>query len=228
MVESGPVNKTKRTCLERRRLKTTVWSAILLAAAAAYAGPPIFATPDQADLILAARSLKDGHEREAFDRYLRAARYGNKDAQKSIALMYIKGIGVDKDWANAYAWLQLAATHQNSRIVSARDEVLGALREDEIAAADAHYREIVAEYGDMAALGRRVAWVREQKREVAGSRVEAIGALRVQVADSTGYNWELTGDEYFRVLDAYVAEMRRYLGEVPPDELEALVRQVQE
>ncbi len=213
------MNDTRRKRLQRRPVIAAVWVAILLASAGVCAGPPIFATPDQADLILAARSLKDGHEQEAFDRYLRAARFGNKDAQKSIALMYIKGIGVGKDWARAYAWLKLAATHQNARIVSARDEVLGALREDEIAAADAHYQELVVEYGDQAALGRRVDWVGEQKRELTGSRIEPIGALWVQVADSTGYNWELSGDEYFRVLDGYVAEMKRYL---EPEELQTI------
>lgn len=204
------------------RIVATVWTALLLAAGSVHAGPPIFATPDQADLIRASRSLQNGLEKEAFDKYLNAARYGNKDAQKSIALMYIKGMGVDKDWAKACAWLMLAASHEDPLIGHARDEVLAALREDEIAAADAYYPEIDAEYGDLSALKRRVAWVRQQKRELTASREESMGALRVQVADSTGYNWELSGDEYFRVLDAYVDELKRYLGGVDPEVLRAI------
>lgn len=193
-----------------------IWGSVALAR------PPIFATPDQADLVRAARSLQDGFESDAFDKYMRSARYGNKTAQKNIGLMYIKGLGVDKDWARAYAWFRLAASHNDASIVAARDEIFGALREEEKAQAETYYKEIAEDYGDVKALKRREQWVRRQKREVTGSRLGTIGALRVQVADATGYTWELSGTQYFDVLDSYIAELETKIGEVEYGELEVL------
>ncbi len=195
---------------------------VLLAAGVVHAGPPLFATPDQADLIRAARALQNGSEQEAFETYLKAARYGNKEAQKNVALMYMKGMGVEKDWARAYAWLRLAATHQDPRITEARDQVFAALREDEREVGQDYYREIDAEYGDVPALARREDWVARQKSEVGGARTGAGGALRVQVADSTGYSWELTGQEYFEVLDGYVSELKQYLAEPETGEFQVV------
>ncbi len=211
---------------ERWQPGKAVFGALLILALiitfGAHARPPIFATPDQADLIRAARSLQDGFERDALAKFKQASRYGNKDAQKSIALMYIKGIGVEQDWALAYAWLKLAATHGDDRIATARDEVLLALREEEQALANQHYENLQEEFGDLAALKRRELWVRKQKREVTGSRLGKVGALRVQVADSTGYNWELSGPEYFDVLESFVLEFRQNLGEVELKDFDVL------
>ncbi len=194
----------------------------LTMACGALAKAPIFATPDQADLIRAARSLQDGFERDALDKFLAASRYGNKLAQKNVALMYIKGIGVEKDWARAYAWLKLAASHGDGGIATARDEVRLALREDEQSLAEQHFQDLQEDYGDLAALERRELWVRRQKREVTGSRLGKIGALRVQLTDATGYNWEISGPEYFEVLENYVADFRRALGEVELKDFEVL------
>ncbi|MEM9533927.1 MAG: hypothetical protein AAGA23_23640 [Pseudomonadota bacterium] len=193
---------------------------LVLVTADAFARPPIFATPDQADLIRAARSLQDGFENDALEKFLKASRWGNKVAQKHVALMYIKGVGVDQDWARAHAWLRLAASHGDGQITLARDEVHMALRDDERELAQQYFEQLRDEYGDRVALERREQWVRRQKREVTGSRLGKVGALRVQVADSTGYNWELSGPEYFNVLENYVVEFRQNLGEVEIGEFE--------
>ena len=190
--------------------------------AAAQARAPVFATPDQAHLIRAARSLQDGFERDAFDKFLLAARYGNKEAQKNVGLMYIKGLGVEKDWAKAHAWLRLAASHGDPRFASARDEIWGTLREDEKLAAESHYRELRKEYGDLTALQLREEWVRKQKREVTGSRLGKVGAMRVQVADATGYQWEFSGTEFFSVLDTYVSDLKQHVGEVEIGEFDVI------
>jgi len=191
-------------------------------ALAALAVPPEFATPDEADLLRAARSLQDGFEKDAVTKFKRASRYGNKEAQKSVGLMYIKGLGVKKDWAMAYAWLKLASTHGDPRIVAAREEVYGALRADEKARADADFLELQAEYSDRKALERRGEWVRKQKREVTGSRLGNLGNLRIQVADATGYTWELSGRVYFDVLESYVHDFKSHIGDVEYGELEVL------
>lgn len=208
------------------RILISLAALLLLAAGAVHARTPVFATPDQAHLVRAARSLQDGFERDAFDKFLLASRYGNKEAQKNIGLMYVKGMGVDKDWAKAHAWLRLAATHGDPRFAAARDEIWGTLRDDEKERAEAVYREIRAEYGDLAALERREEWVRKQKREVTGSRLGKVGAMRVQVADATGYQWEFSGTEFFSVLDTYVTDLEQHVGDVELGDFEVIEEDV--
>lgn len=203
-------------------MRTLLFLTGLILATACFGRPPVFATPDQADLVRGARSLQDGFETDAYDKFLRSAEFGNKEAQKSIGLMYIKGMGVDKDWATAYAWLKLAGSHGDPRIIAARDEVWGTLREDEKQDANQRYEQLKKDYGDYAALKRRQEWVRKQKREVTGSRTGRVGALRIQVADATGYNWELSGQEYYEVLDRYLADLKEHLGEVELRDFEVI------
>jgi hypothetical protein len=195
---------------------------LMLFAGVGFAAPPKFATPDEADLVRAARSLQDGFEKAAVEKFMRAAKFGNKEAQKSLGLMFIKGMGVKKDWARAFAWLKLASSHGDPRIVAAREEVYGALRDDEKALADTYYLELLQEYSDQKALERRGRWVRKQKREVTGSRLGNVGNLRIQVADATGYTWELSGRDYFDVLNSYIIDFEAHIGEVEFGELEVL------
>ena len=202
--------------------KIAAFLVLMLVAVTVAALPPEFATPDEADLVRAVRSLQDGFEKDAVEKFKRASLYGNKEAQKSVGLMYIKGMGVEKDWAIAFAWLKLASSHGDPRIIAAREEVYGALRDEEKARADAHYLELQAEYSDQKALQRRGTWVRKQKREVTGSRLGNVGALRIQVADATGYTWELSGRDYFDVLESYIHDFEAHIGEVEFGELEVL------
>ena len=98
----------------------------------------------------------------------------------------------------------------------------GALHDDEKVRADAHFLELQGEYGDQMALERRKKWVRKQKREVSGSRVGSLGNLRIQVADATGYTWELSGRDYFDVLESYIHDFESHTGEGEFGELEVL------
>ncbi len=187
-----------------KTLHTILLLALLVTACVVQGGQLKFATPDQADLIRAARSLQDGFEKDAFDHFLRSARWGNKDAQKALGVLYVKGMGTEKNWAKAYAWLKLAATNSDPKIIAARDEVYAALRDDEKEEATLYTKYLTEEFGDLVALARREEWVRKRKREVTGSRTGQVGALRVQIPDATGYTWELSGTEYFQVLEEYV------------------------
>lgn len=188
-----------------------LFSTLLTVEPATAAERPVLSTPDQLDMRDATRSLMEGYERSAFEQFLEAARYGNKEAQKNIGLMYIKGMGVSKDWPKACAWMMLASSLGEPAFVEARNLIWRALRDDEREAAKAHYRDIVTRYGDQAALERRQSWVLRQKREITGSRTGNMNLLRIQVADDTGYVWELWGEEYFSVLDTYVSDLEEQL-----------------
>lgn len=194
---------------------TICWSAT-------QAAPPQFITPDEADLIRGVHTLQDGFPNDAFDKFTRAARYGNKEAQKNIGIMYVQGIGVSQNWSRAYCWLKLASSAGDPAYIAAREEVRKALRPDELGSTRQICMEIVEEFGDLQALKRRERWIRRQKREVTGSRLGSMGALRIKIADATGYEWELAGDTYFGILDTYVSSFEAKIGTVSFGELELL------
>ncbi len=191
-----------------------------LSSGVALAGAPVFETPESRELVRGAHNLKKGYNNDALRNFKRAAEYGSKDAQKTIGMLYINGAGVPMDWARGYAWLKLSATHGDPEAVSARDQVFAQLKDEEKATVDRIYAEIDAEYGDQAALARREEWVRKQKREITGSRTGASSQVRVQVADATGFAWEVSGAKYFELLEGdYILEFRQRMGQVEIGEL---------
>lgn len=193
---------------------------ILTTGLAIGAGAPVFETPDAKDLLQGAHALKKGYVDDAVSNFESAARYGNKDAQRTLGMMYIQGLGVAMNWPLGYAWLRLAATHGDAEAVSARDQVHAQLKPEELADATRYVAELDAEFGDLAAVARREEWVRKQKREITGSRTGSSAGVRIQVADATGYTWQVSGARYFELLEGdYVLEFRQRMGEVEIGEL---------
>ncbi|MFK7955004.1 MAG: hypothetical protein AB8B96_02820 [Lysobacterales bacterium] len=187
------------------------------------AGTPVFETPDLRNLQEGAHALKKGSAIDAISNFEDSARYGNKAAQKMLGMIYVKGLGVDLDWPLGFAWLKLAATHGDPEAVSARDQVLAQLKPDEVPLARERFEEINLEFGDQAAVERREAWIRKEKRKITGSRTGKSSAVRIQVADATGYTWQVAGAKYFELLQgSYVLEFRQRMGEVTYGELEVI------
>ncbi len=187
------------------------------------AGLPVFETPDRRNLGEGMQALKKGSAIDAISNFEDAARYGNKDAQKLLGMIYIQGSGVERDWPKGYAWLKLAATHGDNEAVSARDQVLAQLKPEELPRAKKQFEEINKEFGNLAAITRREAWIRKEKRKITGSRTGSSSAVRIQVADSTGYTWEVAGAKYFELLEGnYLLEFRQNMGEVTYGELQVL------
>ena len=199
----------------------TMWCVLLaLFSSAALAGKPVFETPDQKELVRAAHALKKGHEKDAAEKFMRAAEWGNKDAQKTLGLMYVKGMGVGKDWAMGYAWLDLASSLGNAAIISTRDQIYASMNDEEKSLVKGYTDELNENYGDKLALERREEWVRKQKRQMTGSRTGNAGGVRVSVADATGYSWQVSGSQYFSLLEgSYILEFRQAMGEVEIGEL---------
>ncbi len=187
------------------------------------AGEPVFETPDLRNLQEGAHALKKGSTIDAMSNFEDSARFGNKAAQKMLGMMYVKGVGTELDWPLGYAWLKLAATHGDPEAVSARDQVMAQLKPEEVPLANDRFEEINEEFGDLAAIKRREAWVRKEKRKITGSRTGKSSAVRIEVADATGYTWQVAGAKYFQLLEgSYVLEFRQRMGEVTYGELEVI------
>ncbi|MEM9533923.1 MAG: hypothetical protein AAGA23_23620, partial [Pseudomonadota bacterium] len=153
-----------------RSTRTLLLAALIVAPLTATAATPVFNTPDRKNLAEGAHALKKGFPGDAVSNFEQSARYGNKDAQMTLGMMYVRGTGVDMDWARGYAWLALASTHGKADAVSARDQVKAQLKEDELPKAEEWLAKLTEEFGDQAAIERREQWIRREKRKLTGSR----------------------------------------------------------
>ncbi len=187
------------------------------------AGPPVFDTPDRKSLGRGAHALKKGFPEDAVKNFEQAARYGNKDAQFTLGMMYIRGTGVEMDWAHGYAWLKLSASHGKPEAVEASKQVLEQLKPEELLKAEQWTAKLAPEFGDVAAVERREEWVRKERRKVTGSRTGRTAAVQIQVADATGYAWQVAGPKYFELLEgSYILAFRQQMGEVTIGELKVI------
>ncbi len=188
---------------------------------AASAKEIVFPTPDNKELARATNNLEDGFHKDAVKNFERAAEYGNKAAQTTLAMMYLKGAGVESDWVKGYAWAVLAASQGEPEAVRLRDDVYAQLKDAEKKRAKRVVEHLQEEYGDLVALERREEWMRKQKRETTGSRTGQNGAVRIQVSDPSGYVWEMSGPLYYQQLEQeYITDFRAGIGEVHLRELE--------
>lgn len=168
--------------------------------------------PDYKAMLSANKAVGRGDMSGAVKQYLTAAQYGNKEAQKLIGLSYLDGSGVKQDNAQACAWLRLAASTQDARVVTAYNDLLAKINEDDQAKADKAYAKLQKKYGDKAALKKRKSWVRKEFRSMSGSGAKRPPpGMRVQVSLSPGRSHTVTMKEFQDALDAYVEEFESEL-----------------
>ena len=182
--------------------------------------------PDEVLMAKAVKSYQDGFPRDTRDKMQQAARWGNKDAQLTLATMYYNGDGAKKDLKTAYAWAALAAERGASRPMAVREQIGSELSAKDFTKAKALYTEMREEYGDHAALVRREKWARNKKNSVTGSRVGS-GANTVRIyarneQGGVGNTPEATGTSYRDHLDSYVQELRDVVTEVDYGDLEVI------
>jgi TPR repeat protein len=142
----------------------------------------------------------------AMANFIRAAYWADKLAQHNVGVMYYKGQGVERDPAHAWAWFELAAERRYPHLSAIADQVYLELDE----AAQQRGRailesELLGEYGDEVAVPRTARRMARDRRSTAGSRVGAVGALRVIDVDPNG-SARLSYDRGMIVMEYYGTE----------------------
>jgi hypothetical protein len=125
------------------------------------------------------------HER-ALELFRRAARHADKPSQAMIAEMYWQGIGVPRDRALGYVWMDLAAERNYKSMVIKRENYWNALDEAERKRALALGEDVYRDYGDHVAQPRLEKRLRQARNDTTGSRVGNVGALRIVIQTPTG------------------------------------------
>jgi len=127
-------------------------------------------------------------------KFREAALYADKVAQFNLGVIHYRGDGIDPDAALAWAWFALAAERDYAHMVQMRDAVWAELDETGRGRAREHFENLAPEYGDAVAVPRTVRVMERQRKEITGSRVGSIGALKV--IDRSGKARD--GEDYYR------------------------------
>jgi hypothetical protein len=98
------------------------------------------------------------------------AYYADKPAQLSIGLMYLKGEGVARDDAAAYAWIDLSAERGYPAYVATRDRVRATLTLEQLLQSVQIRKKLAARYGDEVAKPRIANELRTGLSMMTGSR----------------------------------------------------------
>lgn len=145
------------------------------------------------------QARSEGLHEEAYLRFRRAARYGDKQAQSILARMHHDGSGAAREPALAFAWMAIAAERGDGTYVQLRDRYWRQLDAMQRAEAGRRLQELQAEYGDAKAAPRLQRSIRMARHQATGSRLGYAGALEVTATngarDATGTS--MTGSEYY-------------------------------
>ena len=130
--------------------------------------------PDRLFMAEALKAHNKGFNQSAFNYFLKAAALGNSLSQRYIALMYINGLGVEKDITTGYAWIRLAAKDGTSKTKIMKQQTLALLTPEQLKQSEILYEQVNEEFGSIAALTRRHRWVRKQKMKMTGTRTGSL------------------------------------------------------
>lgn len=127
-------------------------------------------TPDVFLLQKALKALDEGYNKSAYQKFKQAAAFGNAQAFKFLGLMNIKELGVSRDWAKGYAWIQLAALDNRKENLELKQNILRNLKPEELEQSKIEFTKLLEDYSSSETLKRRDRWVQRQKRKTTGSR----------------------------------------------------------
>lgn len=135
--------------------------------------------------------------KEAFHYFKLGAYYADKPSQGMVAEMYWKGLGVDVDRAEAYAWMDLAAERFYKDLIIERERYWSELTPAERELSIEKGQRIYKKYGDEVAQRRLKNVLERNRRYVTGSRTGYIGVLKIYVNGPNGLPVPINGDEYY-------------------------------
>lgn len=133
----------------------------------------------------------------AAEYFRRAARYADKPSQAMLAEMYWSGLGVEADRPLAYAWMDLAAERAYPVFLAKREHYWAQLSEAERARVQDVGVPLYEQYGDEVAKPRLERLLARARRDITGSRVGNVGALKILVPGPGGAAHSISGDDFY-------------------------------
>jgi uncharacterized protein len=123
---------------------------------------------------------------DAMQFFRRAGFHADKPSQGMVAEMYWNGLGVERDPALAYAWMDLAAERGYRGFLLLREKYWGEMSEADRARAIAEGQALYAKFGDAAAKPRYEFKLRVGRREMTGSRTGFNRGVNIEIPGPSG------------------------------------------
>lgn len=92
-------------------------------------------------------AMRGNNYERAYPFLVKAAKLGNKISQFSLALIYLEGLGVEKDIRQAYVWLNVASEVNEKNWRGLRDKIKDAMTKEQLAAIQPKINEYIEKYG---------------------------------------------------------------------------------
>lgn len=147
---------------------------------------------------------KKGKVSDAIHLWEVAASWGQKSAQYNLGIAWYKGDGVARNTALGLAWLGLAAERHHPLFQDSLDAAWYESSVEERIAGKQKFAELKPRYGDEFALKRAMQRYEEERRNITGSRLGALGHVRLYSANSPqGQDAVFYLDELQRQADEY-------------------------
>jgi hypothetical protein len=96
---------------------------------------------------LSANAVRNKNYDSAFEHLEVASKLGNKVSQFALALLYMDGLGVEQNYAQAYLWLNVAAEVKEKRWRKVRDQLHNSLSKEQVAVLKPLVSEYIKKYG---------------------------------------------------------------------------------
>lgn len=153
--------------------------------------------PDIKHRLDGVQAMERGDPAAALDAFRKAARWADKSSQAMVAEMLWKGQGTAVDRAGAYAWMDLAAERGYRPFATLRERYWAQLDAAERERALAVGQSVYADFGDAVAKPRLERELKRGSRQVTGSRVGSVGALRIMIPGPGGSWMTVDGETYY-------------------------------
>lgn len=104
--------------------------------------------PNEEARLRGLKSYQNRNDADAVAAFERAALYADKFSQHYLSLMYLDGVGVEKDPVQAYIWSDLAAERGARPLLAIREKMWAKLTPEQQAQVEWRGAEFYAKYGD--------------------------------------------------------------------------------
>lgn len=150
---------------------------------------------------------------------------GDKYAQYMVGYMYHTGMGVEEDRITAAAWYRLAAERGTPEFIAVRDQALRKLDDTETQYSNARYKELRAEYCDLAVLLSSIKRDYSELEGRTGSRIQGSSSAMTVIETSSGTI--RSGSDYYGEIQRQLEYRVKLLAELGDfDDLETDIEKI--
>ncbi len=181
-----------------------------------------FYVPNDEDIAIVDNLYKEKNYAQAFPMYEKLAESGDKHSQYKLSIMYLLGLGTEKDFQTAYAWAKLSKSTKNEYFVEYFDKLDQKVEAEQREKIENKALDLYLEYNDLAVSERYLKHLKEDFPKCTGSRLRSVHAcnkITVMCGGWIGSNGSL------QYLSAE-KECKEFVAKISPENLRAMKKAI--